>query len=134
MHMTGREEQAAIMSVRFKTISKFLAVAVPVVVAILGTGGYTSATDSPATSAEKAIGQYRSKCATCHGQDGAGTQLGRRINVRDLRSVDVQKQPDAELSQAITDGRNNMPAFKNSFTKGEIDALVAFVRGLANSK
>ena len=122
------------MSFRLKMISKFLAITLPVVVAMLGLCGRASATDPPDTPAAKATAQYRSKCATCHGQDGGGTQLGKRINVPDLRSADVQKQPDAELSQAIADGRNNMPAFKNSFTKGEIDALVAFVRGLANSK
>jgi len=117
------------MRFRFNLISRFLAV-----VLLLGFYSKASATDSPDTPAATSASQYRSKCATCHGQDGGGTQLGNRIKVPDLRSADVQKQPNTELSQAIADGKNNMPAFKNSFTKGEIDALVAFVRGLANSK
>jgi len=122
------------MSSRFTMIPKFLAIGLPAVVAMLAFCSNASATDPPDTPAATAASQYRSKCATCHGQDGGGTQLGKRIKVPDLRSADVQKQSAAELSQAIADGRNNMPAFKNSFTKGEIDALVAFVRGLANSK
>lgn len=77
---------------------------------------------------------FQSKCATCHDQDGSGTTLGRRINVPDLRSPDVQKQPTEELGRAVMDGRKNMPSFKNSFSKSEVDALIVYVRGLASIK
>ena len=51
-----------------------------------------SGADSAASSA-----MFRTKCAICHGQDGAGSAVGKSMNVPDLRSPVVQKLPDAEL-------------------------------------
>jgi mono/diheme cytochrome c family protein len=52
----------------------------------------------------------------------------------DLRSEDVQKQPDAELNKAISEGKNNMPAFKSTLSAEQIQALVKHVRSLGKSK
>jgi cytochrome c6 len=74
---------------------------------------------------------YKSKCAMCHGPDGAGqTTMGKNMKLRDLRSADVQKQTDAELVKWIADGKGKMPAYKSKLTAAEIDALVAFIRTL----
>ena len=74
---------------------------------------------------------YKSKCALCHGADGAGqTPMGKNMKLRDLRSADVQKQTDAELAKWIADGKGKMPAYKSKMSAEEINALVAFIRTL----
>ena len=74
---------------------------------------------------------YKSKCAMCHGPDGAGqTTMGKNLKLRDLRSADVQKQTDAELTKWITDGKGKMPAYKTKLSADDINALVAFIRSI----
>jgi mono/diheme cytochrome c family protein len=75
---------------------------------------------------------YKSKCAMCHGPDGAGqTPTGKTMKVRDLRSADVQKASDTDLAKVIADGKAKMPAYKGKLTPEEIKALVTYIRGLA---
>jgi cytochrome c6 len=73
---------------------------------------------------------YRAKCAMCHGPDGAGSEIGKSMNVPDLRSPAVQKLPDAELTQIISDGKGGMPSFKSSLTEPQIHATLSYVRSL----
>jgi len=74
---------------------------------------------------------YKAKCASCHGADGAGqTTMGKKMNLRDLGSPEVQKQTDAELYTWTADGKGKMPAYKGKLGEGEIKALVAFIRTL----
>ena len=81
--------------------------------------------------ADDAAAIYKSKCATCHGPDGAGqTAAGKSMKVRDLRSADVQKQTDAELEKVISDGKGKMPAYKGKVTEGDIDNLVKWIRSI----
>jgi mono/diheme cytochrome c family protein len=71
----------------------------------------------------------------CHGPDGGGdTPTGKAMKVRDLRSAEVQKQTDAELTAAITNGKNKMPAYKGKLDDAQIKQLVGFVRELAKKK
>jgi cytochrome c6 len=85
----------------------------------------------PARAQNDAAGLFKSKCAACHGADGDGsTSIGKMMKVRDLRSADVQKQTDAQLSDIITAGKNPMPAYKDKLTGEEIKSLVGYVREL----
>ena len=77
---------------------------------------------------------FRTKCAMCHGPDGAGSEVGKSMNVPDLRSAVVQKRPDAELAQVIADGKGGMPSFKASLNAGQIHEIVAYIRTLAAKK
>jgi len=77
---------------------------------------------------------FRSKCAMCHGQDGAGSTVGKSMNVPDLRSPAVQKLPDAELAQIISNGKGGMPSFKDSLSEEQIHSLVSYVRSLHQKK
>ena len=78
---------------------------------------------------------FKSKCASCHGPDGAGkTTLGTMLKIRDLGSADVQKQADADLNRIITKGKNKMPAFDGKLKKEQIEQLVGYVRELAKKK
>jgi cytochrome c6 len=85
--------------------------------------------DGAATSAT-----FRTKCATCHGQDGGGSEVGKSMNVPDLRSPEVQKLPDAELAKVISDGKGGMPSYKNSLTEDQIHALVKQIRSMGRKK
>jgi cytochrome c6 len=77
---------------------------------------------------------FRSKCAMCHGADGAGSEVGKSLNIPDLRSPAVQKLPNAELAEIISNGKGGMPSFKNSLSAEQIHALVMHVRSLGRKK
>ena len=85
--------------------------------------------DSAASSAT-----FRTKCAMCHGPDGSGSEVGKSMNVPDLRAPVVQKLPDAELAKVISNGKGGMPPFKNSLSEEQIYALVAHIRSLHQKK
>lgn len=90
------------------------------------------ANPGPDTAASRAT--FRTKCAVCHGPDGGGSEVGKSMNVPDLRSPAVQKRPDAELAQVISDGKGGMHPFKSSLSEAQIHALVAHIRSLHQKK
>ena len=71
---------------------------------------------------------YKGKCAGCHGADGTGSAIGKRLGARDFHSADVQKQSDAELSSVIEKGKNKMPGYEKSLKPDQIKELVAYIR------
>jgi cytochrome c6 len=74
---------------------------------------------------------YKSKCAMCHGPDGAGqTPMGKNLKLAALGSADVQKQTDVALAKWIADGKGKMPAYKSKLAAEDIEALVGFIRSL----
>lgn len=87
-----------------------------------------------ADQSDKGASAFKGNCASCHGDDGAGTALGKAMQAPDLRSQDVQKLSDADLAKAISDGKNNMPAFKATLSAEQIQALVKHVRNLGKTK
>lgn len=89
---------------------------------------------SPA-QAQDAATLFKSKCAACHGADGSGnTAVGKSMKLRDLRSADVQKETDEELTAMITNGKGAMPAYKDKLSGDQIKQLVGFLRDLAKKK
>jgi mono/diheme cytochrome c family protein len=92
---------------------------------------------SPISSAQTNPSQdlFKSKCAMCHGPDGAGkTVMGSALKIRDLRSDDVQKQTDADLNRIVTKGKNKMPAFDGKLKKEQIEQLVGYIRSLGKKQ
>jgi len=74
---------------------------------------------------------FKSKCAMCHGADGKGdSAMGKRLNVRDLGSAEVQKQTDAELTTIITKGKGKMPPFEGKLTAEQVGQVVGYIREL----
>jgi mono/diheme cytochrome c family protein len=74
---------------------------------------------------------FKSKCVMCHGEDGSGnTPSGKALKAKDLRSDEVQKNSDAELTEVVTKGRNKMPAFGQKLKSDQIQQLVAYIRHL----
>ena len=71
-------------------------------------------------------------CAGCHGQNGAGdTAIGKSTGVPDLRSSQVQSQPDSRLADVIENGTSRMPPFKSTLNEDQVKKLIAYVRALA---
>lgn len=74
---------------------------------------------------------YKTKCATCHAADGSGdTPAGKAMKVHDLRSADVQKQTDIQLTDVIAGGKGKMPGYGKSLSTADIQALIAHIRTL----
>jgi mono/diheme cytochrome c family protein len=74
---------------------------------------------------------YKAKCAACHGPDGGGqTTMGKSMKVRDLRSDEVQKQTDIELTKVISGGKGKMPAFGKQLSTDDVKALIVHIRTL----
>ena len=74
---------------------------------------------------------YKAKCASCHGADGSGsTPVGKTMKVRDLRSAEVQKQTDLELTKIISGGKGKMPAYGKQLSEADVASLIAHIRTL----
>ena len=85
----------------------------------------------PTKLAAQGAETFKAKCAMCHGPDGSGkTVMGDKLKLRDLRSPEVQKQSDAELTQIITKGKGKMTPFETKLSKEQIDQLVGHLREL----
>ncbi len=68
---------------------------------------------------------YKSKCAMCHGADGA------KAVGHDLSSAEVQKKSDADLIAVITDGKPpKMPKYGDKLKPEEVKGLVDYIRTL----
>lgn len=75
---------------------------------------------------------YVANCARCHGGDGLGkTKLGELFEAPDITNSKWQsRRGDRRLTQSVTRGRGQMPAFGGKLTKTEIAATIAYVRSL----
>jgi cytochrome c oxidase cbb3-type subunit 3 len=78
---------------------------------------------------------FSKNCIPCHGQDGkAHTPAGRMLRAKDLTQ---SKLADAEIRKQVTEGYKDqrgpvMPAFKDTLSPDQIEAVVAFVKSLRN--
>jgi mono/diheme cytochrome c family protein len=118
---------------RLKSIAKMIVVGSAAlcffVQAVAGWSGAKQPKIDPQTKST-----FESTCGTCHGTDGTGTPLGKTLQAADLRSPEVQKKPDAELIQSVTNGKGNMPPFKGKLTEEQITDLISYVRTLPKAK
>ena len=72
---------------------------------------------------------FKTKCAMCHGADGTGqTPMGEKLGIKSYKSPDIQKQSDADIKNAIINGKGKMPAFGQRLTPDQVDALVKYIR------
>jgi mono/diheme cytochrome c family protein len=80
---------------------------------------------------ESGAALYKRQCAGCHGADGKGqSSMGKAMKLRDLGSADVQKMSDADLAGVIAKGKGKMPAYGGKLSQDQIQALVAYIRGM----
>jgi len=92
--------------------------------------GPMAAAQAPATP-ETPESLFKTNCALCHGDDGAGTELGKRFKVKDLRSKETQDKTSAALAQIVHDGKDNMPPFGKRLDDNQIQSLIGYIRHLA---
>ena len=78
--------------------------------------------NAPFTKAD-ATSLFTMRCASCHGDDG-------KLGASGAKDLSISKLTDAEITSIIYNGKNGMPAFGDSFTKEQLDALVPIVKSL----
>jgi mono/diheme cytochrome c family protein len=74
---------------------------------------------------------FAKNCEACHGPTGEGGLVkvdNKQIKVPSLKSDHAIKHTDEQLTKKITNGDEEMPAFKDKLTPQEIADLVRFVR------
>lgn len=69
---------------------------------------------------------FAKKCAACHGKDGKGTPVGKKMGAKDLAAT---KLSEGDLVKVISEGRGKMSAYKGKLSDAEIQSLAKFVRG-----
>jgi cytochrome c6 len=77
---------------------------------------------------------FNSTCASCHGQNGTPTAVGKSLNAPDLGSKAVQTRTDAELQQIIANGKANMPPFNGRLSDAQINSLAGYIRTLSGQR
>ena len=78
---------------------------------------------------------YKQKCQVCHSANGSGdTVMGKKLGAKDLKSAEIQKLTDAEITNVVKNGKDKMKGFEGKLTNDEIKSVVAYVRDLAKQK
>jgi|HubBroStandDraft_6_1064221.scaffolds.fasta_scaffold502903_2 cytochrome c553 len=84
-----------------------------------------------AVAAVDAGGDFKAKCAMCHGPDGAGnTPTGKNMKIKDLRSGEVQGMSDGDIYNAIANGKGKMQGYLKSLGADKCKQLAAYVKQL----
>lgn len=89
------------------------------------------ATGAASGASDETTGLFKTNCTMCHGDDGAGTPLGKRLHAPDLTSKEVQSRPSAVLARTIKEGKDSMPPFGDRLDSEHIKTLVGYVHHLA---
>lgn len=74
---------------------------------------------------------FNEHCVKCHGDKAAGGRVqveGREIKVPNLTGEHARKPTDERLAAKISEGDDEMPAFKDKLTPQQIQDLVRFIR------
>jgi mono/diheme cytochrome c family protein len=88
---------------------------------------------SPALAFQSVKSLYASKCAVCHGNDGsANTAKGKELKVRNLRSEEFKKMPDAKAMEVLMKGKGKMEGYEKTLGKEKLEQLLAYCRELSN--
>ncbi|HHT9119220.1 MAG TPA: c-type cytochrome [Candidatus Hypogeohydataceae bacterium YC41] len=78
---------------------------------------------------------YYAHCKKCHGELGKPTTRGKALDAPDFTDRIWQaSRLDAELIEAITNGKDKMPSWKDVLTPEEIKAAARWVRVLGPRK
>ncbi len=89
-----------------------------------------TATATPDPSAEARL-DFRKNCEDCHGDRGQGGPVeieGRKVKVPSLRDGHALNHTDEKFVKQISEGDDEMPAFKDKLSAEEINDLVSFIR------
>lgn len=81
-------------------------------------------------AAGKAV--FDKSCKACHGADGtpnAAMAKALKVEMKDLKSAEVQSMSNAELEKIVTMGKGKMHPVA-SVTGASVDDVIAYVRSL----
>ena len=96
--------------------------------------GASPAAASPAASVDEfatARANYQKNCEACHGPEATGGLVKvdkKQIKVPSLKAEHAIKHTDEQITKMITNGEEEMPAFKDKMSAQEIQLMVRFVR------
>lgn len=96
---------------------------------VLGFAAAATVIQAADVSAGKAA--YDKSCKACHGADGtANPAIAKmlKVDIKDLKSADVQAMSDDELKKVITDGKGKMKSVASA--SGSAADIVAYIRSL----
>ena len=92
------------------------------------------ATSTPATAPDELAAariNFRKNCVTCHGEKAEGGRKevdGKHFKVPSLREGHALEHSADKFVLQITEGDEEMPAFKEKLSQQEINDLVRFIR------
>jgi mono/diheme cytochrome c family protein len=92
----------------------------------LAATGLTAAHAADATAGKAA---FDKSCKSCHGADGtpnAAIAKMMKVDMRDLKSADVQATSDGDLKKIISDGKGKMKPVASA--TGSAADIVAYIR------
>jgi mono/diheme cytochrome c family protein len=100
---------------------------------ILITLGF-AAVAATAQAADAKAGQavYDKSCKSCHGADGtpnAAVAKMMKVEMKDLKSPEIQAMSDDDLKKVITDGKGKMKPIASA-SGAAADNVVAYIRSL----
>src|SRR5690349_17338102 len=74
---------------------------------------------------------YKKNCEACHGPEATGGLVKvdkKQIKVPSLKADHALKHTDEQLTKMITNGEEEMPAFKDKMSAAEISEMVRYIR------
>ena len=92
------------------------------------------AAPSPAASVDEfatARANYQKHCEACHGESATGGLVkvdNKQIKVPSLKADHAIKHTDEKITKMITNGEEEMPAFKDKLSQQEIATMVRYIR------
>ena len=103
---------------------------------ILITLAFTGLSATAVLAADAKAGQavYNTSCKSCHGADGAGNPSVAKmmkVEMKDLKSADVQSLSDADIKNIVSAGKGKMRQVA-AVSGGALDNVVAYLRSLKN--
>ena len=87
-----------------------------------------TATPDPLAGAQA---NFTKNCEPCHGPNGEGGLVkvdNKQIKVPSLKAEHALKHTDDKITKMITNGEEEMPAFKDKMSAAEIQDMVRYVR------
>ncbi|HKP87062.1 MAG TPA: c-type cytochrome [Blastocatellia bacterium] len=96
----------------------------------------SAAAAAPVGVAADGAAVFGSKCAICHGKDGAGLPNFKAKGQPDFTNADWQhSHTDAQITESIKNGKGKfMPAFKAKLSDEDVAAVVARVRAFGKKR
>jgi mono/diheme cytochrome c family protein len=91
-----------------------------------------SATAGLAADAKTGQAVYDKSCKSCHGADGtpnASIAKMMKVDMKDVKSAEVQAMSDDDIKKVIVDGKGKMKPIK-TVSGVALDDVVAYVRSL----